>query len=163
MRRFLALRNVERVVVQARRLTGYPGGGGGQVDDSASDNKRTAVAREVQRGPKVAGYVVPALRNAPGNSHMPEREVATRLSHTAVLQKRDRDPQEVQDARRGDPETRLAPPGPATINAAFEQLGAMDSGSGEALKKKRTRRGKRAGRPRVLWEQEQEVEEGVVR
>ncbi|KAG8726231.1 hypothetical protein FRC10_007316, partial [Ceratobasidium sp. 414] len=59
VRRFLALHNIERVVVQARRLTGYPGG---QLDDSASDNKRTAVAREVQRGPKVAGYVVPALR-----------------------------------------------------------------------------------------------------
>ncbi|KAG8767209.1 hypothetical protein FRC12_006386 [Ceratobasidium sp. 428] len=138
--------------------------GEGVTDDKPV--KASSPARKEQRAPRFAAYLPPALRNG---SRTAAHGIAAESSRVAAVQKLDRDTQEMQDARRGDPETRLGlgPATTATVDVEPEEPGAVVNGDAEeAPRKRRTRRGKRAGRPRgqkaeVDQGQETEMEMGV--
>ncbi|KAG9118660.1 hypothetical protein FRC07_006714 [Ceratobasidium sp. 392] len=104
---------------------------GTKASVGAEVERRSSLVRKPVRAPKFAAYVPPALRNG---HRMTARDVTAGSSHTAE----DRDSQETQDARRGDPQTRFG----SLVEQAVVHVEA------EEPQYRKTRRGKRAGKPR---------------
>ncbi|KAG8722369.1 hypothetical protein FRC08_003320 [Ceratobasidium sp. 394] len=116
-----------------------------EVEVEVEAEQRAPAVRKALREPKFALYVPRALRNAAANSHP-----STQGAASSSLLAKDRHTQEEQDARRGNPETRLGSFDPDTVDAALERPETtLDAGVEGTPKLKRTRRGKRGGQGRA--------------